>query len=1049
MPGSKLLFATILVQLVAVAVLWARLSTLTSVSAQEAEPAPPAGDPTTQCIGNALAEFMNAVLDALGPGALANVKLVSPIFNLTNPTEREILDAMRSSGANFSSLDAFAGNTYSGIPNAPGVSASDWIGRTFAGTEITSRPLIITETGFFDKNVSVEELQQSFQELISRPNVIAAIHFTPTNTNPMFEAEHNIGENKLRAAISSNPSQGGINTGKFFGEISDLGQTLSNVGGGWAVQIARGPGDQNAIIHAANTSSATQFVRLCVGNACGFAGNPQALADMIRNIDNSVNSPVYISLGPNEPASEIWAAPGCGPVTLGGPAFGAEVGPDERPTCAQVQNPEFHSLRPYPGDTCNPVVEETTLICGNEFITTETFVVSVDQATQCNGRNPRFCNYIIDSVAELRVDLSDAELPIAGNTEDVKNSENNIPPGGGVSFVDRVNNYVSWYLNGTIQRAEEEYLDFQPSSRAAEELFWLINFSGPVRRLLPMDIQTDQRLEEKTKATLARRGDPDPNLRHDQIYVCMAGPIPGVCYEPGGIPLRLTNAAGGPGNPDFQYIPFSSTEDRKGRYNVKDQRENPLLGPFSAGEVSVANINYIPVGQGGVLESDDAPAFFEDFTLNTEFDILYHAHSLENNEVGGHLQNTYTPGGFPLTRDASDDTIPPEIGPNCTIVDKKTNPGDDMLGELNGSDPGHEDETDIQALLTYQARFVCVHDLITTESTTVDESCLAVGGTAAECTTTTIEESYTLCERTAVIPLEGFTLAKITNESPLVEDLWHRLVNGTMGVVRRVFPKLGGSTVPIDKFKEIPAWTNVTYLAQNQSAVSITGKEVDVRTQARAADKPGTQGELYIPFYGGIHEYFLKDLQEALRPKGIGASTGARGSLPGVGGSCSVITDAGNPCSVENLRPFFGDQAENASIICNRESGGSPFALNNSCLNSRDGVDNDGDGLVDEADPNADGATGDYSVGLFQINLLPRCPRAFADWSIGLDLNRDGRYDGEGEVQPFCTVSNQSVLDECVASLIGPEDNVRRAVEISSNGTNWRPWSAAAVCGVN
>lgn len=74
----------------------------------------PNGDETENqefydCIGPKLAAYMNAVCVADLPD---NIKLLSPAFNLTSPSFDGIFSSMVASGANFSCVDALAGNLY-------------------------------------------------------------------------------------------------------------------------------------------------------------------------------------------------------------------------------------------------------------------------------------------------------------------------------------------------------------------------------------------------------------------------------------------------------------------------------------------------------------------------------------------------------------------------------------------------------------------------------------------------------------------------------------------------------------------------------------------------------------------------------------------------------------------------------------------------------------------------------------------------------------------------------------------------------------------------
>lgn len=121
-------------------------------------------------------------------------------------------------------------------------------------------------------------------------------------------------------------------------------------------------------------------------------------------------------------------------------------------------------------------------------------------------------------------------------------------------------------------------------------------------------------------------------------------------------------------------------------------------------------------------------------------------------------------------------------------------------------------------------------------------------------------------------------------------------------------------------------------------------------------------------------------------------------------------------CTVDNLRPYFSSYANEASIICNAESGGNPEAVNDGCLA---------------------GISPDFSIGLFQINMLAHyCPEVFASYTLD---------------PPFCTIADgmEDRLRECVGELKNPQINISEAVRISSGGTNWSPWATAKVCGIN
>lgn len=119
------------------------------------------------------------------------------------------------------------------------------------------------------------------------------------------------------------------------------------------------------------------------------------------------------------------------------------------------------------------------------------------------------------------------------------------------------------------------------------------------------------------------------------------------------------------------------------------------------------------------------------------------------------------------------------------------------------------------------------------------------------------------------------------------------------------------------------------------------------------------------------------------------------------------------PCSPENLS-IFGAQAENASRVCQKESGANPWALNKQCLFGR---------------------FCDYSVGLFQINLLGRCPD-------GIEYNCK-----EGEI--WCQIINEQELERCKEEygLGDPDTNIQKAYEIFQD-SGWCPWTAGRLCGL-
>lgn len=143
---------------------------------------------------------------------------------------------------------------------------------------------------------------------------------------------------------------------------------------------------------------------------------------------------------------------------------------------------------------------------------------------------------------------------------------------------------------------------------------------------------------------------------------------------------------------------------------------------------------------------------------------------------------------------------------------------------------------------------------------------------------------------------------------------------------------------------------------------------------------------------------------------------------------CKPIEDPSSPCSINNLKTSLANyikvrnnseelpitereleiRAIQASIVCRAESGGSPNAKNDGCLT---------------------GKTVDYSLGLFQINLLAHeCPEYFDyTWK-----------------PPSCNILvEQSKVSACADRVLKVENNLKHAWRISNGGINWRAWGVA------
>lgn len=157
----------------------------------------------------------------------------------------------------------------------------------------------------------------------------------------------------------------------------------------------------------------------------------------------------------------------------------------------------------------------------------------------------------------------------------------------------------------------------------------------------------------------------------------------------------------------------------------------------------------------------------------------------------------------------------------------------------------------------------------------------------------------------------------------------------------------------------------------------------------------------------------LSNISNISSPSAAPTQSGAPGPNAG-----KCVEGTGD-CSQENLS-CFGDQAKNASIVCNAESGGS----------SKVGSGTDKCGGQSA------------SWGLMQINVT--CHNIDG-------LNCSGAvsccYDGRSCDQSNCSVTNPIVFNQCVSAATDPQKNIQYACSLYGS-QGFKPWGAAKKCGV-
>ncbi len=758
---------------------------------------------------------------------------------------------------------------------------------------------------------------------------------------------------------------------------------------------------------------------------------------------------------------------------------------------------------------------------------------------QCirNENGTERCFFNVKRSKKIKIDLSGSYLPIMGLTEEPYVVNLNIQTDT-VDDRQKVNEYVSWYLNGVFGRAEYS----PPKSDPKEEGYKSIpDFSGPLKKLISWDNQFEIRVKEIDKAL--------SDIRHNQITTCWINQctIPIVCWffqgfnirypkdckssnnkrriedwqnekpplrkdyvnfqdfwnvfqewrwtwgiqgEIFGIKIKIRTGENKPFQL-FPYIPFFSTEDRVGKVEISTYSVQPPI-----------------TSQSKIL--------FSELTNQKPADLFF-AHMQETKELSEILQNIFVSKTL-IEKGITDKPADPQIVPYqpfCDILEIRTNPGDKLFpGEIEatlnyitqtscdfyypypspGAPEGNVCKNVVDSGATCQyvpdnydcekyygkidcgsnnscsknckrfpegacssafTKHLCYpNDWVNCQdvqskvfnckvgvcngnikceygSTCNGEPCSAGQTCTGEycppkknCYLDLCPSGYTCassCERpidtpnnVQSCPVQAPVAFKTQTSTPLVDQIWSRLVAGPAGVFKRIFPQIRNEEGrPIKALWDIPGASPVTYTSLDGTTV-LAGNPITGRL--------GGNAELYFPHIGAIHEYFLRCIQKTLRPKGFAKEgctsapdnqiTPPGGYPPPGEGKCVLGTGLCSPDYLSKVGGWEGCKANQASIICNRESGGNPFAENLGCTI---------------------GKSVDYSIGLFQINLLAHC---------------DNSFEFGEEPKPWCKIKTgrEKVVEECVNRFKEPTINILYAYQLSEGGKNWSPWAAYDKC---
>ncbi len=528
-------------------------------------------------------------------------------------------------------------------------------------------------------------------------------------------------------------------------------------------------------------------------------------------------------------------------------------------SCAATDDPEFHSLRPYQAAPCGDAPKAR--YCSNRLTFFEDFnVAGKGDCTKTGFAHTFTCHPNFQVLPHnLYVELDDSapsQFPIMGNTEDVKNYQNTTDL---IDDAQKVNQYASWYLSGVNDKTEnKDATDNQ-----------IVNYSGPVKKLLPSMIQDAQRIKTIVSAT-NKTTYYDEDLKkevteaenHDQIVV---DKLRLSSWNDGSLSLINTffNWLGRDiWNKKYPPLPWQfKTQILYDKAFYEWTGKNCAILPFfglKCLDTPVSNKwsnlwHYVPLANtsdkrgANYLLTDDGPsydpsegtaienAFHEDYTNAP----LFFAHTQEVMDLSQLLNKTYTPADYknvPLPKSTEENT--------CSAVEVRTNKGDDLF-------PGDTPEitvTGVQYKIT-EAKCEEKEPVFECRNRGGDRICKTWPGDLK-------------CNAEV-----GIILA-LGTKTPFAKEIFDSTVADSGSTFRKIYPKVDVGA-PVSCIADIPTTTGVIY--DPTKSQSPQGGEQTFKVKRYPEDGGNEEtAQLTFPHIGSIYEYFLNGIQTALRPQGFG-----------------------------------------------------------------------------------------------------------------------------------------------------------------------------------
>lgn len=626
--------------------------------------------------------------------------------------------------------------------------------------------------------------------------------------------------------------------------------------------------------------------------------------------------------------------------------------------CNETSKAEFNSLRPYQAAPCGEAGK--AYYCSNNLIFTESFEMAgkgeCTNRLSSPGEITFTCNpeYKVNP-HDLYVSLDGSNLPILGNTEDVKNSQSSDET---LDDAEKVNEYVSWYLSGVNTRAEYG----EPSTEQ------VVNYSGPLQKLLPSAIADVQRIKViesiDKKSTVTNEADgtkTESTQNHNQIVVCGQSSIPIIgnlfnigtitptdCYPSSGKNLtasgevfRLKAQDGADGwngtlslfNSAANIIPtfvdrFAEILPEVPKSIIQkyisaawNKKTPPLPWDNGSGKPFASEILYRKAynewrGKSCVIVPivDTLVCLDNIFVPNKYADLFQYIPLAETTDKEGaeKINNIQIlPGdGIKVEGEKIGQTITPPLYFAHTEEVKQ-------LTELLNKTYTPKDVTNESLPETTEKNVCSVVNIRTNKGDNLfpgDNLELQVKDVEYKITETTCTETYEIkeyqdeygriqkkIERSLKCPTVVNITINTSTSTPNVEEIFSNTVADSASIFRRIYPKVEEGA-PVSCIADMPTVTNVTY--DSKGSESPNGGSQSFSVKNIPTDGTNVSPQLTFPHLGSVYEYFLNGIQTALRPKGYGSATPISGNCTSSSISCGdwepKLVENGGACGVCN-----------------------------------------------------------------------------------------------------------------------------------------------------